>query len=75
MSNDPSQVMRLSARCHDNLKAIADCVGRPKREVVETLSAGGVRAYIEGREALAEEAARAEAEARAEDLALEDEAR
>ena len=71
----PNAAVRLSATCHENLDAIAVMMGRPKGQVVETLAAGGIRAYMEGVAAQAEAAAHAEAQARAEELALEDEAR
>ena len=71
----PNAAVRLSAVCHENLNAICVMMDKPKGAVIETLAAGGIRAYMEGVAAQAEAAAHAEAQARAEDLALEDEAR
>ena len=44
----PNRAVRLSATCHERLDALAGVVGRPKGQIVETLAAGGIRAYVEG---------------------------
>ena len=47
---NPSKSVRLSAVCIQHLEAISAMIGdeRSKGQIVETLAAGGLRAYMEG---------------------------